>query len=97
MERKEVETIIGTKIVYTEGKCKYTLLRNSETGTTESLGLFHSDAPLLAPQIIPDPHFKGFVWDFSKVMVLDDSDLDILTKNIEELRNFVKKIKYIRE
>lgn len=46
---------------------------------------------------IPDPHFKGFVWDFSKVMVLDDSDLDILTKNIEELRNFVKKIKYIRE
>lgn len=95
MERKEVNIVIGTKITYTEGNCQYVLLRNNENGVTEAVGLKHRDAPLLAPQIIPDPHFRRFVWDFSEVMILKDSDLDVLTKNIEEMRKFVKKIENI--
>lgn len=97
MERREVETIIGKKITYTEGNCQYVLLCNNENEITEAVALTHSDAPLLAPKITPDPHFCRFVWDFSEVIILKDSDLDVLTQNIEEIRKFVEKIENIRK
>lgn len=97
MERKEADIIIGTKITYSEDNCRYVLLRDHETGKIQRCGVYHKDAPLLAPEITVDPYKPDFIWDFAKVMMLNDEDLDTLMKNICELRSFIEKIKDIEK
>ena len=91
MKITEKETILGTKITYSEGKCKFVLLKNDKN--VECIGLSHKDAPLLAPVAVPGPHFEAVDWNFSKITILDDNDFDLFLENTQEMRNFVKKLK----
>lgn len=69
---------------FVQGKCTYKK-RISDLGVDEIVE--HSDAPLLAPEIFI---FNGDIqYNFKKVMILDNSDLDILIKNLIEIKNFI--------
>jgi len=50
----------------------------------------HKDAPLLAPKVFI---FNGTIqYDFKNILILNNDDLDTFTKNLTEIKDFLKTI-----
>lgn len=94
MERSTINTENVDSLILTEGNCVCKIM-NCHIDDTINVIIKHKDEDMfLAPSVtVYEDHY---MLNFNVVSVIDD-DIDTFMANVSELRDFISKVKKIRE
>ncbi len=94
MERSTQNTENVDSLILTEGNCVCKIM-NCRIDNTINVIIKHKDEDIsLAPTVTV--YKDQYMLNFNSVSVVDD-DIDTFLKNVSELRDFISKVKKIRE